>query len=60
MTDKIIRAVYQILEERRGDPFKDFEDIRTRVKLMPDPEKIIIKRILKELEREEKHYVFLD
>jgi len=27
---------------------------------MPDPEKIILRRILKELEREEKHYIFLD
>jgi putative nucleotide binding protein len=52
--------MWQILEERRGEPFKSFDDLKDRVKLMPDPEKIILKRILKELEREEKHYVFLD
>jgi putative nucleotide binding protein len=54
------KHMWQILEERRGDPFKNFEDLKDRVKLMPDPEKIIIRRILKELEREEKHYIFLD
>ncbi|HIH31134.1 TPA: DUF655 domain-containing protein [Candidatus Woesearchaeota archaeon] len=54
------KHMWQILEERRGDPFKDFEDLKRRVKLIPDPEKIIIKRILKELDRNEKHYIFLD
>lgn len=54
------KHMWQILEERRGDPFKDFTDLKNRVKLIPDPEKIIIKRILKELERAEKHYIFLD
>jgi putative nucleotide binding protein len=54
------KHMWQILEERRGDPFKDFDDLKRRVKLIPDPEKIIIRRILKELEREEKHYIFLD
>ncbi|MEM4638183.1 MAG: DUF655 domain-containing protein [Candidatus Woesearchaeota archaeon] len=54
------KHMWQILEERRAEPFKDFEDLKRRVKLIPDPEKIIIKRILKELERQEKHYIFLD
>jgi putative nucleotide binding protein len=54
------KHMWQILEERRGEPFKNFDDLKDRVKLMPEPEKIVIKRILKELEREEKHYIFLD
>ena len=54
------KHMWQILEERRGEPFTSFINLKDRVKLMPDPEKIIIKRILKELEREEKHYIFLD
>ncbi len=53
------KHMWQILEERRGEPFKSFEDLKSRVKLMPDPEKIIIKRILKELDGEEKHYIFI-
>jgi len=54
------KHMWQILEERKGDPFTDFNDLRERVKLMPDPEKIIIKRIIKELDRQDKHYIFLD
>ncbi len=54
------KHMWQIIEERKGDPFKNFEDLKKRVKLMPDPEKIIIKRILKEMEGEEKHYLFLE
>ena len=54
------KHMWQILEERRGEPFKDFEDLKKRVKLIPDPEKVIIRRILKELDRNEKHYIFLD
>ena len=54
------KHMWQILEERRGEPFKEFEDLKNRVKLMPEPEKIIVKRILKELEREEKYYIFIE
>jgi len=54
------KHMWQILEERRGEPFIDFDDLKKRVKLIPDPEKIIIKRILKELDREEKHYIFIE
>jgi len=48
-----------ILEARRDKDFLSFEDIRERVKLLPDPEKAIIKRILLELEGTEKHYLFV-
>ena len=37
-----------------------FEDIKKRVKLMPDPEKVIIKRIIQELQGSEKHRIFVD
>ena len=47
-------------EERRGKDFISFEDIKARIKLMPDPEKIIVKRIILELEGNEKHRVFVD
>lgn len=51
----------EFLEERdeNGD-FASFEDMRKRVKLMPDPEKLIVRRILSELEGKEKHKIFTD
>ena len=54
------KHMWQILEARKEKPFESFEDIKKRVKLMPDPEKAVIRRILKELSGSEKHRVFVD
>ena len=53
------KHVAEILEERKEKPFTDFDDIKKRVKLMPDPEKSVIKRIIKELSEEDKHRLFV-
>ena len=52
--------MWQILEERKEKPFESFKEIKKRIKLMPDPEKIIIKRIISEIKGKEKHRVFVD
>ena len=54
------KHMWEILEERKDKPFKDFKDIKKRVKLMPDPEKAVIKRILAEIQGKEKHQIFID
>ncbi len=54
------KHMWEILEVRDKQPFKSFNDIKERVKLMPDPEKAIIKRVLAELSGTEKHKVFVD
>ena len=54
------KHMWEIIEERKEKPFESFEDLKKRVKLMPDPEKAIIKRILAELEGKEKHRLFVD
>lgn len=54
------KHMWQIIEERKSKPFESFENLRTRVKLMPDPEQAIIKRILKELSGQEKHLLFIE
>ncbi len=53
------KHMWEILE-KRDKPFQSFQDIKDRIKLMPDPEKIIMKRILLELSGEEKHRIFVD
>jgi putative nucleotide binding protein len=47
-----------ILDERRKKPFENFEELRQRVKLFPDPVKTLVARIILELEGEEKYYLF--
>lgn len=54
------KHMWQIVEAREEKPFESFGDIKKRVKLMPDPEKVIIKRIVKELQGSEKHRIFVD
>jgi len=54
------KHMWEIIEERKNKDFESFDDLKNRVKLMPDPEKAIIKRILKEIEGEEKHRIFVD
>ena len=52
--------MWEILDARKEKAFEDFKDIKKRVKLMPDPEKAIVRRILKEIDGTEKHRVFVD
>ena len=48
----------EIIERRDEQEFKDFKDIKERVKLMPDPEKTVAKRILIELKGEDRYNLF--
>lgn len=54
------KHMWQIIEIREEKPFENFTDLKNRVKLMPDPEKAVIRRILRELEGIEKHKLFVD
>ncbi|MFQ5474741.1 MAG: DUF655 domain-containing protein [Candidatus Nanoarchaeia archaeon] len=54
------KHMWAIIEERDKEEFKSFEDLKSRVKLMPDPEKACIRRILEELSGKEKHHIFTD
>ncbi len=53
------KHVQVILDERRKKPFENYKDLVDRVKLFPDPKKAIIKRILMELEGDEKYNIFV-
>ena len=52
------KHMWEIIEARKEKPFSDFLDIRKRVRLMPDPKSIVVKRIISELEGNEKHHIF--
>ena len=53
------KHMMEILEERRVEPFKDFKDLKARVKLIKDPEKIMVRRIVQEIEGKEKYNLFV-
>ncbi len=48
-----------ILNERNKKPFESFKDLEERVKLFPNPVKLIAQRVLEELENKEKYYLFV-
>jgi|SRR3989338_4629459 len=52
------KHMWEIIERRDEKPFENFDDIRKRVKLLPNPEKAILKRILAELNEEDKYKLF--
>ncbi len=54
------KHMWEIIEKREEKPFSSFVDMKARVKLMPDPEKAIVNRILAELGGNEKHRLFVD
>ena len=51
------KLMWEIIEERKKSPFKNFNDISERVRLT-DPKKTIVKRVLMELEKEDKYQIF--
>jgi len=53
------KHMLEILREREEKPFTSFEDIKIRVKLIPNPEKTVQRRIIQELEGNENHYLFI-
>jgi len=49
----------EILEKRKEKPFESFEDMKKRLQNLPDPEKAIEKRIIKELIEFERYKLFV-
>ena len=47
-----------IIEEREKKPFESFDDIKKRVKNIPDPRKVIEKRLMEELTQSVKYRLF--
>lgn len=47
------KHMWDIIDERKKGPFTSFEDIKKRIKLMPDPMSSVIKRIMEELENDD-------
>ncbi len=47
------KIMWEILDERKKKPFESFDDLTKRVKSLTDPKKLIVKRIVSELEEED-------
>ncbi|MBI5148302.1 DUF655 domain-containing protein [Candidatus Pacearchaeota archaeon] len=54
-----IKHTKAIIEEREKKSFSNFEDIKKRISNIPDPKRAIEKRILEELEGQERYKLFV-
>ena len=52
------KHMWEVLNARKEKLFAGFEDIKERVKLLPDPKQLVIKRIIAEIEGKEKYRIF--
>lgn len=52
------KHMWKILKEREEKKFNSFGDLKKRIELIPDPKKAVVKRIIKELEGNDKYRVF--
>lgn len=53
------KHLWDIIKERKKKPFENFKELQERVVMLPDPKKMIIKRIINELEEKDRHKLFV-
>lgn len=53
------KHMWEIIQARKAKPFESFEDLKNRVKLLPNPKQAVVKRILLELSGDEKWKIFV-
>lgn len=53
------RHLWDIINQRKVKQFESFKDVQERVAMLPDPKKMVIRRILVELEGKDRHKIFV-
>ena len=53
------KHMWEVIMARKAKPFENFDDLKERVKLIPDPKAMVVKRIIAELEGKEKYKIFV-
>ncbi|MBU7013986.1 MAG: DUF655 domain-containing protein [Theionarchaea archaeon] len=53
------KLMNELLTQRRKEEFKSFEDIKQRIPSVPDPKRMIAKRIVTEIKGEDKYHIFV-
>jgi putative nucleotide binding protein len=52
------KHMWEIIDKREDKEFEGFDDLKEKVKLLPDPKKVVIKRIITEISGTEKYNLF--
>ncbi len=51
--------MWAIIGERKKKKFESFEDLKKRVDMLPDPKRMIKRRIIDELKETDRHRLFV-
>jgi len=53
------KHMWSIIEQRKKKKFESFEDLKARVDMLPDPKRMVKKRIIDELKEIDRHRLFV-
>jgi len=53
------KHMWDIVGERKKKPFETFKEVQERVPMMPDPKKMVIKRVIEDLEGKDRYSLFV-
>ncbi|OGI15759.1 hypothetical protein A3K63_00070 [Candidatus Micrarchaeota archaeon RBG_16_49_10] len=53
------KHMWAIIKERKVKKFESFEDLKKRVEMLPDPKKMIKKRVIEELKESDRYRLFV-
>ena len=53
------KHLWDIIVERKKKPFETFEEIKERIPMVGDPKRMVIKRIMDELQGKDRHQLFV-
>ncbi len=53
------KHLWRIIKERRKKPFESFEDLKQRIEMLPEPKRMVKKRIMMELQNADRHRLFV-
>jgi len=53
------KHMWDVINERKKKQFENFQEVQQRIAMLPDPRKMIIKRIIDELEGKDRYRLFV-
>ena len=53
------KHMWAIIKERKNKKFESFEDLKKRVEMLPDPKKMVKKRVIEELKETDRYRLFV-
>ncbi len=53
------RHMWELINKRRSKPYESFSDMKERVQMIPEPVKMVVKRVVEELQNKDRHRLFV-